>query len=568
MEENNCDNKMYFPKDYLSEELKELLLELKIVEEITIPEKYFNKISEEKFVNVVANEFQIPCKFASINTDNETFNSWTIDLLKILNTDKEDLSSLYPLIDVIVFDKFLSTFPNNIDMCKNAFKKIPNFNIYNMPVLDMNEEYHQVNEAFLYNVPEQAIQYRDGMNKHYILNKKYWSNKAYLETLKCNNFYQITPNDLKFSGDSYEKKYPLEFWKWVYLYKNDQDFSKVLYTMLIDGLLNDREKETYSGQHRKEAQKFLLDIVVKEQDVINERECQIKIDGEIFVEYIEVIDNINSNSDSKLGISPNHVVNEKNIEVIVKEVEKEIRFDNRYEEIRGWINNIKIINHSSKEKLFARLKGNELILTKQDNRRKYRENISQFLKESYDINIEKREYKMTSIDNSQCYKVQVCDQTTFDLLLDNEIMNFDSLKDEKKFFMEPLLFHNKYLQGYGKKCPFCKTKVITQVTTMRVKDIYFEDIKLSFFCCSNCADLFEYSSGDPLIYINNELVEKDLISIKKDDIYKKLKLVNSTIRLEFNLESEFVNDIHSIEFIPKAAHRYVLCNEVLSNKLK
>ena len=152
MEEYKFNNKMYFPKDYISE-LKKSLLDLNIVEEIKRPEK-FADVEEKEFVNFIERELEVPCKFIWI--DNNKFNDWTIKLLRKINENVQNKEIIWKLIDVLIFD---NCFANNDEIGKEIFEDIgiEEFDINNIPVLSHNNQYYTCEECFLYNVPKEAL---------------------------------------------------------------------------------------------------------------------------------------------------------------------------------------------------------------------------------------------------------------------------------------------------------------------------------------------------------------------------------------------------------------------------
>ena len=300
-----------------------------------------------------------------------------------------------------------------------------------------------------------------------------------------------------------------------------------------------------------------MEIIKNNKQVIDENNKEtIKLHETVISEYLLVIDEIYE----KLNIELDSQRSNEFVNIIAEEIKLEIKYHSKFNDIETWLNreSIIVVRKINEDRMYARIRSNDgknyLIVNEQKDKRKYRENISSFLKDKFNIDINMRTYKITAIDNSQCYRVQICDKDILDNLLYSNIVIPDTIEDRKRFFMEPFLFNNSFLQGYGKTCPLCGKKIVTQITTMRIKKIQISEFIFEFLCCASCADLFEYCDKETNIKIGGEEVKLD----NKTVILEKLKSIDCEIELEFYFEPEFIEKPYIIAFKPRAAHKYVL----------
>lgn len=527
MSENN-NNNMYFTKEYLEDNLKEQLLQLNIVKEISRPVQ-FEDVSEDAFVELL-NKHDIPTSFTWIEKDGK-FNDWTIQLLEKVNKNDEQSQAFYKLVDTLIFDKFCKN--NPLD---EPFENIGinEFDIYNMPVLSLTKKYDTCNECFLWNVPEEAINADGGKWKYRIIDKKYWENEKYLHGLSLKNckFEIVTPENLRFEGKNYSDEYPLFFWQWIYSYSDNVDLPKRLCEKLIEGLQTNDEKTSYTGENKFKAQEFLLKIM---------KEKKIKPQGEVrllsncIAAYAETINDCHDTLTVRCE-------NPKELDLteIIEEIIKTIQVHTEFPEIQEWFNNIISIGDTCDTIGYVQLADKQLGLLFQKDQRKYRECIASFLTKVFNINLDKVDYTMTAIDNSQALKVSTMTLEEFQSFALEDWCT-KGTEEKKRLLMEPYYYNGKYIQGYGKTCPLCGKPIITEITTMRIKSVITDGVKYDFLCCAACADLFFYCDEQPKIVGVDSLGD-----------------LSAQLTLKFSIAPNYLNETYDVSFIPRPVHRRIL----------
>lgn len=535
MDINN--KRMYFRENYIEEELKDFLLGLGIVEAIEKP-KIFEDVCDEEFSKFIEENFGVETEFSWIEWagGNPTINDWTIQLIdKAIRLSSEDeKQKLYKLIDILIYEKiyrecnenvFHQLFYDKEELCKK------------IPILCRDGKYRIGSECKLLFMGEK--EYGNETEFESIICHEKYSEDEYYTFFEAVKFSNITiPKRFEFKGENYSEKYPLKFWEWVYGCQINDHINTGLVEMLLEGLNNKEFKKSYKDEDKEAAQRFLLKII-EERNI--SKTGSVELLDSVIADYLKTV------NDCSLEISCSDT--EKiDIEDIVKEIQSELRFRDKYEnnadEINKFMGNIIFVGEKPQKIGYAKLADNTLALPRQADRRKYRECISSFLNE-YKISLDKREYIMTAIDNTCYTKVSEITEEEFEAL-NIENLNWSNIKDneiKKRFLMEPYLYKNKHIQGYGRTCPLCGKVVITEITTMRIKTILEENKRYDFLCCSSCADLFNYCDNQPRID------------------FEGLDKINVKIKLKFHIEPHFLNKPYEIEFKPRPLHRKILLTE-------
>lgn len=506
---------MYFPKDYIEEDLKAFLIGLEIVQEIKRPEA-FSDIEEDEFLNFINEEFKIPSEFSWIESN--SFNDWTIELINKAEESKtdEENQKLYNLIDIMIFDKLLRKNNQIIIEKKDC-----------LPVFCRNEKYIVCNNGNLIWVKENDI----GIDNfgYLICNEKY--TETYLTWLDVKELNEITPENFKLSEKNYLDEELLRFWKWVYKNSNNSELSEALVCFLLEVLVEVDQLD----DSLIEAQRFLLDIITEKEIKNNE---SVELLDSVIADYLETVNKCSL----KISCS-----NPKKIEMneIVQEIQKEIQFHDKYDDINKLIENIIVVGEKSQDIGYAELAESKLALPCQTDKRKYRECISNFLKNEYNISLDTRDYTITTIDNTGAINVSEITEEEFEALNIKNIdwSNINDKETKKRLLMEPYRYKSKYIQGYGRTCPLCGKVMITEITTMRIKTIVDENKRYDFLCCSSCADLFNYCDNQPKID------------------FEGLDKINAKIKLEFFIDPHFLSEPYKLEFEPRPLHRKILLIE-------
>lgn len=519
---------IYFSNDYDKDVKSVLLSYLKNdLVEIKRPEQ-FNDIDEDDFIKFIK-KYDVPTEIIYKNSKDEHL---FIDLIMKLLSKYDGNEELARSIDYVIFERF--------------WKK--NENSSHRSELELGESLVPVqllNESWLHRSKEQILFYQDKQDEdmpedileYFAASKYYIKGRPDEDYLKLANFEGFltffNSNYFEFEG------YCFSFALLKYAIGNIVDingYNNILRLMIQD----------YNRTKNKANLKIIIDILGDKKYNFGEDKPKFQLDEKALIDHSNIINDVyNLVSIECKEIKDGGDV----IEEVIDSIKEELKFNEMAETI-NW--RVLKVGRLKQDKIgYTRLNDSEVYLFGVRDIRKYRECIKSYLKEIYSINLDTKNYNMTAIDSTMAKSIDRIDLNDYKIIINENIWykwkNSD-VETKKRLLMEPYHLGSKIIPGYGRTCPFCEKKIVTELSTMRIKSIIADNkYKYEFLCCSTCADLFYYSEAK---FVRG--------------IEELSNAIDSEIEIEFFISPEYIDKPYKIRFVPRLVHRYLL--EMAKNK--